>query len=523
MPRFEPLRALTSVAALAALGMALGYARDASLAAVFGASALTDAFFVATIIPAIVVAVSVSGALVPATLPVFGARLADRAQAWRLANALLTWSAALLTLAAILVFFAAHRLVTWLAPGLNVETRALAITLTQLGAPLIFLAGLSALLGAFANALGSFRLPALVTVWVNGAAFLAILLLGPHIGIVSALLGMLCGAALQLLMQGASLYQQGWRPKITFAWRHADVRETLRLFIPLAAFVALAQSVPIVERMLGSLFSSGDLSLLAYANKLFQIPGLVISSSLAIILYPRLIRAHAEPARAPEAWNEILTRGVRASFFLTLPLALWFWFNAAAVTRLLLERGAFSTRDAQTTAALAQLLMLAVVPAGILLVLTRGLHAQRKMNLALGLGALTTALYIAAAFFAARAFGLRGLPLAFVAAQIFGCALFARFAFHGRGWRAVWDRSFGATAAAGVSLAIVLWLTAPFVQNFYGLVLLGALGISLGGAALLYCGLAAWWGNPEARHYFSSGRARLKNFPHKLFFARAGD
>ncbi|RIK34367.1 MAG: hypothetical protein DCC52_00930 [Chloroflexi bacterium] len=218
------------------------------------------------------------------------------------------------------------------------------------------------------------------------------------------------------------------------------------------------------------------------------------------------MRAHAEPARAPEAWNEILTRGVRASFFLTLPLALWFWFNAAAVTRLLLERGAFSTRDAQTTAALAQLLMLAVVPAGILLVLTRGLHV-----------------YIAAAFFAARAFGLRGLPLAFVAAQIFGCALFARFAFHGRGWRAVWDRSFGATAAAGVSLAIVLWLTAPFVQNFYGLVLLGALGISLGGAALLYCGLAAWWGNPEARHYFSSGRARLKNFPHKLFFARAGD
>lgn len=404
MPRFEPLRALTGVAALAALGMALGYARDASLAAVFGASALTDAFFVATIIPAIVVAVSVSGALVPATLPVFGARLADRAQAWRLANALLTWSAALLTLAAILVFVTASKLVTWLAPGLNVETRALAITLTQLGAPLIFLVGLAALLGAFANALGSFRLPALVTVWVNGAAFLAILLLGPRIGIVSALLGMLCGAALQLLIQGASLYQQGWRPKITFAWRHADVRETLRLFIPLAAFVALAQSVPIVERMLGSLFSSGDLSLLAYANKLFQIPGLVISSSLAIILYPRLIRAHAEPARAPEAWNEILTRGVRASFFLTLPLAVWFWFNAAAVTRLLLERGAFSPRDAQTTAALAQLLMLAVVPAGSLLVLTRGLHAQRKMNLALGLGALTTALYIAAAFFAARAF-----------------------------------------------------------------------------------------------------------------------
>ncbi len=523
MPRFEPLRALTGVAALAALGMALGYARDASLAATFGASALTDAFFVATIIPAIVVAVSVSGALAPATLPVFSARLADRAQAWQLANALLTWSAALLTLSTVLIFLTARQLAAWLAPGLDDETRALAIRLTQLGAPLILLVGLSALLGAFANALGSFRLPALVTVWVNGAAVLAILWLGPRIGIASALFGMLCGAALHLLIQLVSLYRQGWRPAITFAWRHADVRETLRLFIPLAAFVALAQSVPIVERMLSSMFQTGDLSLLAYANKLFQIPGLVVSSSLAIVLYPHLIRAHAEPRRAAEAWNETLTRGVRASFFLTLPLALWFWFNAAAVTRLILERGAFSAQDAQTTAALAQLWMLAVVPAGILLVLTRGLHAQRRMNLALGLGTLTTAVYLAAALGAARAFGLRGLPLAFVLAQIFGCALFARFAFHGRGWRAIWDRSFGATAAAGVLLVPLLWLTAPFVQNLRSLTLLTALGASLGAAAFLYLALAARWGNPEARHYFRLGCARLKNLPRKLFFARAGD
>src|SRR5437763_1645355 len=96
MPRIDPLRALTGVAVLSALGMLMGYARDASLAAVFGASALTDAFFVATIIPTIVSTVVMSGALAPALLPVFRARLDTRAEAWKLANTLVSWGAVIL-------------------------------------------------------------------------------------------------------------------------------------------------------------------------------------------------------------------------------------------------------------------------------------------------------------------------------------------------------------------------------------------------------------------------------------------
>ena len=521
-PRIEPLRALTGVAVLSALGMLLGYARDASLAAVFGASALTDAFFVATIIPTMLATVIMSGALAPALLPVFRARLELRAQAWTLANTLLTWGGGILALFVALIFFAAPSLVAWLAPGLSSETSALAIQLTQLGAPLLFLLGMSALLGAFSNALGSFRLPALATVLVNGAALLAILAFGHNIGIASAVLGLTIGALIQLGAQAFGLYRQGWRPAFTFAWNNADVRETLRLFIPLAAFVALAQSVPIVERIVGSLFPTGELSLLAYAGKLFQIPGVVVSSSLALVLYPHLIQAHADSLRdyTPRvhgSWNDALAQGVRASFFLTLPLTLWFFFNAEAVVRLIFERGAFSALDTQTTAALVQLFMLGVAPAGILLVLTRGLHAQRKMNLALVLGLLNTAVYISAAFVSARMFGLRGLPMAFVVSQVFGCMLFARFAFQGIGWRAIFQRSLGAVGAAGIVLAIGLLFSAQLVQNFQNIALFVALCISLLSTVLLYLVLAAWWGSAEARHYLKMGREVWKNF--SRFFA----
>jgi len=518
LPRLAPLRMLTGVAVLSACGMALGYARDASLAAVFGASAATDAFFVAAIIPTIAVTVLIAGALAPAALPVFGARLEQRAQAWRLANILLSWSALLLLFCVALIFFAAEGLVSWLAPGLDHATRALAIDLTRLGAPLLFLLGMSALLGAFANALGSFRLPALATLLVNGAAFAAIFAFGQRMGISSALWGLIAGAGLHLCAQLIGLYRQGWRPAFSLTWRNAELRETLRLLVPLIAFVALAQSVPIIERAAASLFPSGELSLLAYAGKLFQIPGMVVSSSLAVVLYPHLIQTRA---RAANEWNDTLAQGTRACIFLTLPLMLWFYFHADAIARLLFERGAFSAADGATTAELARLYLLGVTPAGILLVLTRGLHARRKMNLTLGLGALNTALYIVAAFAFAQRFGLRGLPMAFVAAQSFGCLLLAPFAFESRGWRAVWHRSLGATGGANLALTLGWFASGQLAQNFHGAALFALLGASLLGGGLLYLCLAGWWGSAEARDYIELARALRKKFSDGLFFGRA--
>lgn len=519
IPRIDPLRALTGVAVLSALGMLMGYARDASLAAVFGASALTDAFFVATIIPTIVSTVVMSGALAPALLPVFSARLNARTEAWKLANTLLSWGALILLLFVALIFIAAPWLVAWLAPGLDAETAALAVRLTQLGAPLLFLLGLSALMGALANALGSFRVPALTTVLVNGFAFLAILLFGRAIGISIALVGLTLGALIQLVAQAIGLYRQGWRPSLILDWRQPDVNETFQLFLPLIAFVALAQSVPIVERVFGSLFPAGQLSLLAYGGKLFQVPGVVLSSSLAIVLYPHLIQVHTDSVRDDTTahWNDSLAQGVRSAIFLTLPLALWFFWNASGLVRLVFQRGAFSPQDAQTTAELVQVYMLAVVPAGILLVLTRALHARRKMRLTLLLGLVNTIVYIGLAFAFTRLFGLKGLPLAFATGQIFGCFLFAPFAFRGGSVRLWLHPSLGAACGAGVALAVLLAVGSPWISSLQGFWLLVGLAASLVATALVYLGLGAWWSSDEARTYLNMARRVFKGISRNPF------
>src|SRR5215831_5514134 len=196
----DRLSAVDAVAVLSALGMAAGYARDSAVAAVFGASAVTDAFFVATIVPTAIAAVAISGTLAPALLPVFADSLRTPRDAWALADSVLTVAAGALLALSAAAAIAAPALVRWLAPGFDVQTLALATALAVLTAPMLALLGLGSVLGAVANAVGSFRIPALSALCVNGVAFVAILLAGARWGIRAAALGLVVGSLLHVIV-----------------------------------------------------------------------------------------------------------------------------------------------------------------------------------------------------------------------------------------------------------------------------------------------------------------------------------
>lgn len=499
--RTHPLAALTGVASLTALGMGLAYARDASLAAQFGASAATDAFFVATILPAIAATALMSGALAPALIPIFSELVHTPGRdAWATANTILTAAAIGLAALAGAIAVGAPVLVRWLAPGFDATTAALATDLTRWAAPLLGLLGLSALGGAMANVYGSFRLPALANAAINGTAFVMLVLFGSRFGVHVAVIGALVGALAQVVAQGLALRGLGWRYRPALAFRDPAVRQVWALFVPLAAFVILAQVVPVVERVIGSTFPEGSLSLLTYAGKLYQIPGAVLTASLAIVLYPQLVRHQVSGDR--EKLAEAVGQGLRACVFLTMPLAIWLWFNAPALVTLLFRRGEFSAEDAAETARLLQWYVLAIVPAGLALVATRGLHAERRMNLALGAGVLSFSVYIAAAWGMARVFGLAGLPMGFVISQLFASALFGWLALGRRTLRGLLQRDTlkfaiaGAVVAVGFELARVFgaigWSGIPPPGGVLMLAL--ELALSLGATAVVYLGVTSAMG-----------------------------
>lgn len=504
------LRAVTSVAVLAALGMGLGYARDAALAALFGATQTTDAFFVASLVPNMIAIVIVSGALAPALLPVFTPLLEQRAQAFALVNTVLTLALCVLVPVTAALALGAPLVITSLAPGWSASTAALAAQLVIITAPMVILLGTSALLGTAANALGSFRAPALSPVLVNGTAFVLIWIGGTAWGIQAAALGLVLGALAQLLVQGASLYRQGWRFALSFDLADSSLGRVFKLFVPLALFVALAQIVPLIERIISSQLPAGQLSQLAYANKLFQIPGVVLSGSLAIVLFPRL--ALLQQPVSQLAFDAELRGGLRAAVFMTLPLSLWIMFNARPLVQLTLERGAFSAVDAALTAQLLQLYSFAILPGALVLILTRGFHARQQMQTPLFVAALTVVVYVPAALALVQWLGLGGLAVAFALSQVFTGLVLAGMTF---GWRMALRGLISryALKLGGVGLVVSFYLivwnilsTAFFVQTS-AMVLLGAL-LSLLGLGALYLLVTASLGIAQVQLAFELFRAR---------------
>jgi putative peptidoglycan lipid II flippase len=403
------------VALLAALGLGAGYARDAALAFAFGASAMTDAFFVATLIPNVLGTVLVAGALTPALIPVLGHQ--DHAAAEKLFNLILTLFGLVLLGICVVVAWQAAAIVHFLAPGIDPARTLNAVRLVLITTPAIWLLGIATLLGAFANVRGMFAAPASATLFVNGAMFIAVFLAARNAQLEWVGWGMVVGAAALVLFQVWQLRRRGWRfaPRLA---RDSGAREVLRLFVPLLLFVLLAQTVPVVERRLSAGFPEGNLSHVAYASKLYQIPATLVPTSFVIVLFPALV--HVLRDEHASGYVDMLREGIRSILFVMLPVAIFFGFAAPALVRAVFQRGEFTAADTAATANLLRFYSLAIVPAGLLLVLTRGLHARRDMIRPLLLGIVNTILYIALARFLLAPFGLVALPLAFTFSQVFG-------------------------------------------------------------------------------------------------------
>src|SRR5262249_42313308 len=168
------------------------------------------------------------------------------------------------------------------------------------------------------------------------------------------------GSLLHVIVQAWALRRRGWRYRPSLDVRQPALREVFRLFVPLAAFVALAQSVPLIERVVGSMLPAGQLSLLTYAGKLHQIPGVVLAASVVTVLFPLLAR-HQRREETSE-FLSTLRHGIRRSVFLTAPIAVWLWFLAPVLVAFVLERGAFSPAD--TTGAAPRGRVAAPLPSG---------------------------------------------------------------------------------------------------------------------------------------------------------------
>jgi len=395
----------------AGIAYALGYVRDAAIAANFGASSATDAYFVAYMVPFTLHKVIISGTLVPAFLPVFveyiGSSRTD--EGWHVANTLGSFLFIGLVLLVVVGELWAPLFVKLMTPGFSNETASLAVDLMRMMFPMVIFIGLAGLTSAILNSFHHFALPAFGPGVLSLAVIASLFLIVPVWGIYGVAAGAVIGMIGQLVIQVPVLLHKGFKHSFSLDYRHPGVQKVVRLCVPLLLYLVVAQTSPFVERISGSMLPSGTISNLTYAMKVNSLPDAIFASSIAVVLYPSLSRCAAR--RDSQAFRETVSKGIRLTLFLTIPSAIWLIACARPVISLLFEHGRFTSIDTANTSVLLQVYAIGIIPASIGGLLVRSFYSLQDTSTPLISGAFTTIAYVILAFSLTKILLAPGLAL----------------------------------------------------------------------------------------------------------------
>lgn len=332
----------------------LGFARDVVLARGFGASAATDAFFVAFKIPNFLRRLFAEGSFSLAFVPVLAEyrERGDRQELKSLIDATAGTLLATLLVITALGVAAAPWVVRVFAPGFAADPTQLALASDMLRVtfPYLLFIAVTALAGGILNTLGRFALPALTPALLNVSLIVAALAFSPYFAepVKALAWGVLVAGIVQLAVQLPVLARHGVLPRPRLGFAHPGVRRILHLMVPTLFGSSVAQINLLLDVLIASLLISGSLTWLYYADRLMEFPLGLFGVALSTVILPSLAGLHARSLvgefRATLDWAVLL------GLVIGLPAACGLAVLAEAVNITLFHYGAFGMNDVRMAA-----------------------------------------------------------------------------------------------------------------------------------------------------------------------------
>jgi putative peptidoglycan lipid II flippase len=485
----------------------LGFARDALIAALLGASPVADAFLVAfqlvNVVRRLLTEGALNNALVPIWLSVKETKGSVAASAF--AGRVLGTISTALIVATVAAGVAMSAIVAALAPGFAETTRQLAVDYARLMLPYLAFAGPATVMMALLNAQGRFALTAFAPLLFNGALIAVMIVLFLKGGdTLDAALAIAATVGIAGLLQLAILILRSRDNRLATPLRvsfDAEMRGFLAKAIPGMVAGAGPQLLILAGAIVAST-SPSAVSWLYFANRLIELPLGIVGVAVGAVLVPELARA--VHTRDSDATTHAQSRGLELAVGLALPATLGLMALSAPVVQLLFQHGAFTAAD---TAATSQALVwLALgLPAQVLIkALSPAFFARVDTATPLWATLKGLAVTIALAIVLGRLFDIRGVAAAIALgawSSAFGLIRKGVVTF-GFSVDAIARRRLSRIVAAALAMGGLLWLSAPVVlgaggnesglTHFALVASLIAAGIAVYGLCLALFGVFRW-------------------------------
>jgi len=327
----------------------LGLARDAVMAAIFGATPAADAFFVAFRIPNLMRQLFGEGALAASFVPVYTDILEKqgKSRATRFASNLFSLLVVFLTIFTVLGVLFAPYLVRLFALGFTPgsEVFNLTVLLTRWMLPYMVFICAAAMGMGILNSHRHFLVPATAPALLNVAIISAALFVAPNLTIpITALAwGVLVGGVLQFLIMIPPMKNRGVMPQLRVPELSPEVRRIAIMMGPAVLGVAVYQVNVLVDTLLASFLATGSITYLWYGNRMMQFPLGVFGIALATAALPTLSSQVAEGRMDDFRGTVSFSLGLTA--FIGIPAALGLVALREPIIATLFGRGAFGAVD----------------------------------------------------------------------------------------------------------------------------------------------------------------------------------
>jgi putative peptidoglycan lipid II flippase len=349
------LRSIATVGGFTLISRVLGFLRDILIAAVLGAGAGADVFFVAFKLPNLFRRLFAEGAFSMAFVPMFAGRIEgdgiEAAKAFaEAAFSVLFW--ALLIFVGVIVL-AMPLVMLGFAPGFIGDAAKfdLAVELTRITFPYLLFIALVSLMAGVLNSLGQFAAAAATPILLNLCLIGAILGLANFTETPSHALawGVAAAGGVQFIWLYAACGRAGVWVRVSFPRLTGDVKVLMKRMAPVAVGAGIYQINLVIDTIIASFLPSGSISYLFFADRVNQLPLGVVGVAVGTALLPLLSRQVqvGDDKAALHSQN----RALEFSLLLTLPAAAALMVIAVPVVRVLFERGAFGGPETVATAA----------------------------------------------------------------------------------------------------------------------------------------------------------------------------
>ena len=336
-------KSILTVGFFTALSRLFGLVRDMLFSRVMGISFFADAFFIALRLPNIFRRITSDGAFSASFIPIFSREISiSKSRSINFSENVLFYMLIIVTSLVLLAQLLMPLLVYLIAGGFSDSQSKLDITTSyaRLTLPYIIFISLSSIGSAIINHQGKFFVTSLAPIFLN--FFLIIALLFPNLNILDRGFLLSFSVSLSGFFNFVLIFYVLKKLNFSLRFKKSNNNESLKDFSKLAVpqtFSGFATQFNILVSGFISSFREGGISILYYAERLYQLPLALIGISIGTVILPYLASLNIRNQK--DKIIDLLSITFKIALSLIIPAAFGLIFLSKMIVSVIYEYGIF--------------------------------------------------------------------------------------------------------------------------------------------------------------------------------------